>query len=37
MEDLISKERVVVEGHMTDVPLKITYARLVSHDTVKIF
>ena len=35
-EDLQRKSRVAAGGHMTDVPLTITYAKFVSYETVKI-
>ena len=36
MEDLQRKARMVAGGHMTDVPLTIMYASVISCDTVRI-
>ncbi len=36
MEDFTRKARLVAGGHKTDAPLTITYASIVSHETVRI-
>ena len=36
MEDFRCKARLVVGGHMTDAPASITYASVVSHESVRI-
>ena len=36
IEDLQQKARIVAGGHMTNTPPTITYASVVSHDTIRI-
>ena len=36
MEDFRHKARLVTRGHMTQAPATITYASIVSRETVKI-
>ena len=36
MEDFRRKARLVAGGHMTDVPATVTYASVVSRETVRI-